>query len=85
MVFYIMCLGFVNVYSIYHRYISFVSLISLPVLIEVIGLRYENEMSTNQENNSRSVVYTNVLIIAMIMLFLSGIKGNLNGIRFFTL
>lgn len=84
MVFYTMCLVFINVYSIYHRYISFVSLISLPVLLEAIDLRYENEKIENGESNPRSIVYTNMLILAMIMLFLSGIKGNLNGIRFFT-
>ena len=84
MVFYIMCLVFVNIYSIYHRYISFVSLISLPVLLEVIDQRYKNEITENRESNTRSIVYTNILIVAMIMLFFSGIKGNLNGIRFFT-
>jgi hypothetical protein len=84
MAFYIMCFVFVNVYSIYHRYISFVSLISLPVLMETLEQRYKHEIISNSNSNSRSIVYTNILIVSMIMLLLSGLKGNLNGIRFFT-
>ena len=71
------CVVFINVFAIYHRYISFASFISIPVLIEVID---------EKSNSIHSIIPSrNMVILACIMMFLSGLKGNLNGIRFFTL
>ena len=73
--FYVVSIICISSYSIYHRFISFTTMFSLPVLIEIMN---------NCEQNDRVVPKKNLLILAVIMMVLSGLKGNLNGIRFFT-
>lgn len=66
----------ISSYSIYHRFISFISMFSLPAMIESIETCEEQE---------RPIPKQNLLIICFIMMGMTCIKGNLNGIRFFTL
>ena len=68
------CIVLVSVYSIFHRFISFGSFVALPLLIEVIDKDCKDEFSISRRN---------IMMLSLFMLYASGIKGNLNGIRFF--
>lgn len=71
------CIVFITTYSIFHRFISLITMFSIPLLMEII--------SEYSEQKESKVIINNILAIAILFLFLSGLKGNLNGIRFFTL
>jgi len=61
-------------YSIYHRFISFVTMLSIPVMIESINIC---------DVQGRIVPKRNLFILSVLMMGMSCIKGNLNGIKFF--
>lgn len=73
----LVCMANISVYSIYHRFISFITMFSIPLLLECVSKKVDEE--------NMDMLVSNILIIAILFLFFSGLKGNLNGIRFFTL
>lgn len=75
-IFYCVTIICISSYSIYHRFISFVSMFSLPVMVESIN---------TCEVEEREISVRNLLVLSIIMMGLSCIKGNLNGIKFFIL
>lgn len=74
MTYFVIAILSIRSYSVYHRFISFASFCSLPVLIEIIE---------DTERDKAIVPRRNVIILAIIMFVMSGVKGNLNGIKFF--
>lgn len=74
MIYFIVAIICIRIYSIYHRFISFASFCTLPVLIEIID---------DNEKDDNIIPRRNMIIISILMFVLSGIKGNLNGIKFF--
>lgn len=75
-IFYCVAIICISSYSIYHRFISFVSMFSLPVMVESIN---------TCEVEKRCISVRNLLVLSIIMMGLSCLKGNLNGIKFFIL
>lgn len=85
MLIFAVCIVSINSYSIYHRFILFSSMIALPVFLEVVGERERRTNEYSLSRNNKFITGNNLLMMSFVILFLSCLKGNLNGIRFFTL
>ncbi len=70
----IMSCLFVNVYTIFHRYLSLAGMLAIPIILEVLG---------NDLKNDSYISSKNLFILSCLLLFFSGMLGNLNGLRFF--
>ena len=70
----IISITFINVYTIYHRFLTFAGLLALPALLETLNL----DIATN-----RYWRYRILLACALFLLVAGGLRGNLNAIRFF--
>ena len=67
-------------YSIFHRFLVVASILTLPILLETLEYNYIN--STNLKSKKYSSV---IFIVSLLILFLSCLRGNLSGLKFFEL
>ncbi len=67
---------FINTYSIFHRYITVCMIVSIPFI-----LSYLNCEEVSRKKNSRSFI----VLMALLILILSCVRGNLCGYKFFLL
>lgn len=68
------CICLVVSYSIYHRFITFAGFVALPAILEALNIDW-----TTKHRRRCGVL----LVLSVFMLLASGLRGNLNVLRFF--
>ena len=66
--------AFVYVYSIFQRYTVFISIISMPILMKSIN---------NAQENKNGKYIPAIFTLAMLILVIACVRGNLSGLKFF--